>query len=88
MGGDGKPVWAEFLETGVHGKRIEGVGMVYEYTLKVRPSDIFVLLKAKGGGGYMVHFGSARTLSGVAGIVRQILSGEVDKWREDRYAPT
>jgi hypothetical protein len=85
MSSDPNPAWVNYLDGEMVGKYITGVGLVYEVNIKVSIADVFAVIKAKGGGGYMVCFVGAGGLKKLVEKMRPVLQGEGGTWKADRY---
>lgn len=78
--------WVEFLTEGMIGRDVPGVGLLYAVTLKLSAGNVFVILRAKGGGGHVVAFTGAANLKKAVEKIRPLLLGEGGKWTKDKYA--
>ena len=80
--------WVTFLEHDVIGKYCKPEGMVYEVSIKIQPTGLFVMVKVMGPFGKKIAFFNAKTFQQAAGLVRSALAGESVNWREDKFAGT
>ncbi len=83
-----KPFWVNYLEWNIIGSRTGQDATVYEVVIKVRPSGLLGIVKARKDDQYLVSFVGSKSLSGLSGELRKRVQHEDEKWRVDRYPPT
>lgn len=81
-----KRPWETYLEHDCIGAFAGKEGYVYEVKIRVRGGEIFTVVRVSGPFGPRVAFVTAKSFEGVAKGVRDLVSGEGGKWRDDQYA--